>query len=316
MKRFLGYQVKRRKLREERERLRGERKKLRKTRERLQRKQEKHRARLRDLRGERLQLQAERHYPLRTQVAHYRIEGLLSTVGTSARVYRARDVRDGREVAIKMARGELSEMDKEKFRASWQHASDMAARINHPHLMEIEPDEVDGQPYIAMPLAQGGDLETVVNREGALSPERTLRILGQVADAVDAVHARGLIHGDVWLDNILLAADDSAYLADSRPAGSDPRRDIYAFVRMLYACLGGPCVVAHFRGEAEREAKMDRHQFPSLDGVRCDIPALLERAMANVQALTLDHGPSTCTSLIDAVRAAVTTDQSDCAGSR
>ena len=68
--------------------------------------------------------------------------------------------------------------------------------------------------YIAMACVEGSDLKALLARGGPLPLRRALRIVGQIASALDAAHARGLVHRDVKPANILVGADDRAYLSD------------------------------------------------------------------------------------------------------
>src|SRR5204862_5300241 len=74
--------------------------------------------------------------------------------------------------------------------------------------------EEDGLLYIAMACVEGSDLKSLLAEEGRLPARRALRIVGQVGSALDAAHARGLVHRDVKPANILVGEGDRAYLSD------------------------------------------------------------------------------------------------------
>src|SRR5207342_2184152 len=132
--------------------------------------------------------------------------------------YRAEQARLGRKVALKIVSPEFS--DDPKARARFLRESQMAAAIDHPNILPIyEADEADGVLFIAMRLVEGTDLAARL-AAGPLDPRAAAGILTQVAGALDAAHARGLVHRDVKPANILLSlgasADqgDHAYLTD------------------------------------------------------------------------------------------------------
>jgi serine/threonine protein kinase len=142
----------------------------------------------------------------------YRIEALIGRGGMSA-VYRAEDLRLNRKVALKLLASELAVDD--RFRDRFLRESQLAASIDHPHIVPIyEAGEVDGQLYIAMRYVEGSDLKQLLRKEGPLDPRRTLQLLTQLADALDAAHDRGLVHRDVKPSNALLDSDEHLYLAD------------------------------------------------------------------------------------------------------
>ncbi len=136
-------------------------------------------------------------------------------------VYRAYDLRLKRTVAVKLIAPELSELA--DFRERFLTETELAASLEHPNVVPIhDAGEVDGQLYIAMRYVEGGELKTLLQREGRLEPERAVAICGQIAAALDAAHARGLVHRDVKPSNVLLDQNDHVYLADfglSRPLG-------------------------------------------------------------------------------------------------
>ena len=89
--------------------------------------------------------------------------------------------------------------------------SRLAAELNHPNIIPIyDADEAGGQLFLAMPLIEGDDLATVLNKEGPLPADRTLNIVRQVGSALDKAHAGGLVHRDVKPGNILVALGEEA----------------------------------------------------------------------------------------------------------
>jgi serine/threonine protein kinase len=138
-----------------------------------------------------------------SELAGFRLEELLGRGGMGA-VYRAEDVRLGRRVALKLLAPGLAEDT--RFRERFLRESQLAASLEHPHIVPIyAAGEVEGQLYLAMRFVDGYDLRQLIAQEGRLQPDRALLLLGQVADALDAAHERGLIHRDVKPGNILIA---------------------------------------------------------------------------------------------------------------
>ena len=137
-------------------------------------------------------------------------------------VYRAVHLRLERTVALKVISPELAA--DEGFRRRFQREAQLAASIDHPNVIEIyDADESDGQLYITMRWVQGMDLGTMLDRSGRLDPETAVRVISEVGFALDAAHARGLVHRDIKPGNILIAdRDGHVYLTDfglTREAG-------------------------------------------------------------------------------------------------
>src|SRR3954447_12499964 len=145
-------------------------------------------------------------------LAGYRIESLVGR-GSSGSVYLAHELTLDRRVALKTLAPELAA--DERFRERFLRESRIAAGLEHPGILPIHAaGEADGVVYLAMRFVEGSDLGELIEAEGALPAERTLDLLAQVAEALDAAHRRGLIHRDVKPGNILVDESDRAYLTD------------------------------------------------------------------------------------------------------
>ena len=137
--------------------------------------------------------------------------------GGMAVVFRARDERLNRLVALKILAPVLAEDD--AFRQRFILESQAAAAVDDPNIIPVyEAGEADGALFIATRLVRGGDLRTLVAQHGPLSPVRAEWILSAVASALDAAHGSGLIHRDVKPANMLLETrsgrPDHVYLTD------------------------------------------------------------------------------------------------------
>ncbi|MEY8015694.1 serine/threonine-protein kinase [Mycobacterium servetii] len=141
----------------------------------------------------------------------YKVVRLLGT-GGMGKVYEAYDTDKGRTVALKLLNEQYA--DDENFRARFLRESRAAAILQEPHVIPIHDwGEIDNVLYIDMRLVRGQTLHDMLKR-GALDPQRATDIVGQIAAALDAAHAEGLIHRDVKPQNIIVTPDDFAYLVD------------------------------------------------------------------------------------------------------
>src|SRR3954452_22664925 len=132
-------------------------------------------------------------------------------------VYLAEEEGLGRRVAIKVLSDELA--DDPGLRTRFLRESRLAASINHPNILPVfHAGEAGGCSYLVMPLIDGADLRAVLQQAGRLPPERTVRVVEQVAGALDAAHEHGLVHRDVKPANVLIerpgTTGERCYLSD------------------------------------------------------------------------------------------------------
>lgn len=250
------------------------------------------------------------------EVAGYRIDARLARGGMGV-VYRATHLGLDRPVALKVIARELA--GDASFRERFLRESRLAARLDHPAVVPVyDSREVDGELIVAMRLAEGGDLRGLIDRAGPLSSERATALLGQVAEALDAAHAAGIVHRDVKPHNILVegeraylsdfglakAIDESAASAASvvgtvaymspeqwRGEAVGPPADIYSLGCVLYEAVTG--VVPYARADA------DPATTPRL-------PLGLERAIERATAPRPEDRFATAGELIDAARSGAT----------
>jgi serine/threonine protein kinase len=140
----------------------------------------------------------------------YTVESVVGR-GGMATVYRARDLKHGRAVAIKVLSSDLSAtIGVSRF----LREIEIAARLQHPHvLLLIDSGDASGLPYYVMPFVEGESLRGRLERLGRLTPADALGILNPVAGALDYAHRQGVVHRDIKPENILLS-DNNVVVAD------------------------------------------------------------------------------------------------------
>ena len=147
-----------------------------------------------------------------SEFAGYRIDEVAGRGGMGV-VFRATQLALGRPVALKLiATAYASDIAfRERFKREWE----TAAAIDHPNVIPLyEAGEANDHLFIAMRWVEGRDLSYLLHYERQLAADRAVRIISQLAAALDAAHARGLVHRDVKPANVLVAAEDHVYLTD------------------------------------------------------------------------------------------------------
>ena len=270
-----------------------------------------------------------------TMLAGFRIDSLIAE-GATGIVYLAEDTRRGGRVALKVLGRDLAEDD--RFRRRFLRESKLAATLDHPNVVPIvEGGEDDGALYLAMELVEGVDLREMLRREGRLDPEGTLNLLGQVADALDAAHAAGLVHRDVKPANILVRDEpegEHAYVCDfglARHVSSassltsdrglvgtidyippeqieggdiDGRTDVYSLGCVLFECLAGS---RPFDRESELSVVFAHlnEPPPRLSEYRPDLPETLDTMFATALAKSPSDRYASCRAMLVAAREAL-----------
>jgi protein kinase-like protein len=262
----------------------------------------------------------------------YRIEELIGRGGMGV-VYRAYDLRLKRTVALKLVAPSLAR--DERFRERFARESELVMSLEHPNVVPIyDAGDVDDRVYLAMRLVDGTDLGSLLCIEGSLDPGRTMAICAQIASALDAAHARGLVHRDVKPSNVLLDNSEHVYLADfgltrrlddppgdpgeDRSLGTpaylapeqldgeplDGRTDVYSLGCLLYECLTGERVFPRDSRLAVAWAHLEETP-PPVSRRRPDIPKAVDQVIARAMAKEPEERYPTCGALISAAAEAL-----------
>jgi protein kinase-like protein len=267
------------------------------------------------------------------RVGKYLIEEQIGRGGMAA-VFRARDVELGRVVALKILAPALAA--DEGFRQRFVRESRAAAAVDDPHIIPLYEAGQDGAAlFIAMRYVSGGDVRSLLFRQGSLTPEQVAGIVSAVASALDAAHANGLVHRDVKPANMLLDSapgrPDHVYLSDfglsKEAAGSigltgtglflgtvdyaapeqidgravDGRTDQYSLGCAAFEMFSGVPPFRRDHGMAVLAAHLSQAP-PRLSELRPSLPPGLDTVFAKVLAKSPDDRYRTCGEFGEALR--------------
>jgi YVTN family beta-propeller protein len=273
---------------------------------------------------------------LGSRLAGYRIRSLLGRGGMGV-VYLAEQLGPRRLVALKLLLDPTTAG--EAFRERFLREAELAAAIDHPNVLPVyDAGESDGVLWIAMRYVDGIDLAGLLAREGPLAADQALALGGQVAGALDAAHARGLVHRDVKPANILLTVENGAvtqawladfgltrrvggargltvsgqvlgtidYVAPEQVEGGrvDGRADQYALGCVLFECLTG---VVPFQRDSELAVLWAHVHDPSprVSDRRPGLPRGLDAAIGRALAKAPGERYPSCQALVATAQAAL-----------
>jgi serine/threonine-protein kinase len=267
-----------------------------------------------------------------TVIAGYRIEERIGRGGMGV-VYRAEHLNLRRRAAIKIIAPDLAES--EGFRERFTREARIAAALQHPNIVTVyDAGELEGLLYLAMQYIQGSDLSAVLRTEHRLRPYRAVDVCRQVASALDAAHAMGLIHRDVKPANVLIEgrtafltdfgltkrldgehtqltrAGDVVgtihYVAPEQIEGSpvSARTDVYSLGCLLYHCLTGQVPFTRDTDVAVIYAHLSEDP-PRITALRPELPEGLDGVIAKALDKSPDRRFPSCGDLISAARAVI-----------
>lgn len=249
----------------------------------------------------------------------YVIEGEAGRGGMGI-VYRARDLRHQRYVALKVLRGTASEMGAVRFRREIA----LASRLQHPHIVPVfDSGEAAGRLWYTMPFIDGESLGDRRRRRGRLSTDEAIRFLRELADALACAHSAGVVHRDLKPDNILLSGDH-AVVADFGVAKALHDATVEAMVPVTERATGVAGTPAYMapeqaRGEPGVDHRVDLYALgvigweliadasPAPEGeeppLPPDVPVPLRRLLRRLRAASPEDRPKGAAQVRDELEA-------------
>ncbi|MFD3163045.1 Stk1 family PASTA domain-containing Ser/Thr kinase [Herpetosiphon sp. NSE202] len=258
----------------------------------------------------------------------YQLERKLGQ-GGMATVYLGRDLRLKRPVAIKVLHGQYA--SDEQFLRRFKHEADAAAQLNHPNIVRVYDIEAEGDfHYIVMEYVEGTDLKEIIELQAPLPVPRTLAIVRQIAEALQAAHDSGLVHRDVKPQNVLIDSNDYARLSDfgiakskqssaltdpgttfgtadylapeqAQGLGATPLSDVYALGVLTYEMLTGRLP---FSGDSPLAVALQHIQAtpPALRNYNPSIPPQLEAIVLQAMAKDPAQRPQSARAFAELLR--------------
>jgi hypothetical protein len=257
---------------------------------------------------------------------------LLGSGGNGA-VFLAQDLRLEREVALKLVGGMHADWGTAATRVQrFLGEARLLAKLEHPNIVPVhDAGEIEGVPYIAMRLARGRTLRTLVDAEGTLPVARAVELVSQLCAGLEAAHARGILHRDVKPANVMVEEGDAVQVVDFgisqlrkdavEAAGiqgtvqfiapeiweggaASPRSDLYAAAVTFYYLLAGSLP---FGGStiAEVEEQVVRGAPVPIERHRADVPPGIRRELHKAMARAPEDRHQDVASFASALRRAL-----------
>jgi eukaryotic-like serine/threonine-protein kinase len=187
------------------------------------------------------------------QLDHYRIENLVARSGMAS-IFRGTDLRNGRQVAIKIPHPEV-ESDPALF-DRFRREEEIGKTLDHPGVMKVFVDEDRSQIYMVMEWVDGRLLRKILDEQRKLPPERAARLSLRILDALGYIHSRGVAHRDLKPENIMVDEKDAIKLIDFGIAASSKSRRL-TFAKLSHT-MGTPDYISPEQVKGKRgDARSD-----------------------------------------------------------